>query len=59
MKVEELVETLKEFEGFDIEFVFSDGASEHGLNVRVFQNLSLADVGHSDKIVRLTGDENA
>ena len=57
MKAKELIELLREHEDFDVEFVFSDGVSPHGLNVRVFNNLSLADIGHSDKVVRLSGDE--
>ncbi len=57
MKAIELIKLLEGCEEFDVEFVFSDGSTPHGLNVRVFDNLSLADIGHSDKVIRLSGDE--
>ena len=59
MKSKELIEKLKEYEDFDVEFVFSEKPQEgdHFLTVRVFANIDICDVGHSNKVVRLSGDE--
>ena len=59
MKCKDLIEKLKEYEDFDVDFVFSEKPQEgdHFLTVRAFKNIDICDVGHSSKIVRLSGDE--
>lgn len=59
MKSKDLIEKLKEYEDFDVEFVFSEKPQEgdHFLTVRVFGNIDICDVGHNSKVVRLSGDE--
>ena len=59
MKGEELAEIAKHYEDFDFQFVFSDEPKEGDrfLNVRVFKNLVVSDVGYSGKVVQLDGDE--
>ena len=59
MKAKELIEKLKEYEDFDVDFAFSEKPQEgdHFLTIRVFKNIDICDVGHSSKIVRLSGDE--
>ena len=62
MKCKELIEKLKEYEEFDVEFVFSEKPKEGDcfrfLTIRVFENIDICDVGHSNKIVRLSGEES-
>ena len=59
MKGKELAEIAKHYEDFDFQFVFSDKPKEGDrfLNVRVFKNLVVSDVGYSGKVVQLDGDE--
>ena len=56
MKGRELKKLCEQYEDFDFEFSFTDGYSKFP-NVRTFKNLELCDVGHSDKVVVLEGDE--
>lgn len=56
MKGKELAEIAMTYEEFDFEFVFTDGYSKFP-NVRTFNNLELADVGYSDKVALLSGEE--
>lgn len=56
MKVSELIEKLSPYEDFDVEFVFTDGYSKFP-NVRSFAVEGVADIGHSDKVVLLSGEE--
>ena len=56
MKGKELAEIATKYEEFEFEFVFTDGYGKFP-NVRAFNNLELADVGHSDKVVLLSGEE--
>lgn len=56
MKVSELIEKLSPYEDFDEEFVFTDGYSKFP-NVRSFAVEEVADIGHSDKVVLLSGEE--
>ena len=56
MKGKELSELAMQYPDFEFEFVFVDGFGKFP-NVRSFNNLELADVGHSDKVVLLSGDE--
>lgn len=56
MKAKELIKLLEQNPDFDVEFVFSD-KSEHFMNLRSFDNLDVADIGYSSKVILLTGDE--
>lgn len=56
MKVSELIEKLSPYMEFDVEFVFTDGYSKFP-NVRSFAVEGIADIGHSDKVVILSGEE--
>lgn len=60
MKVSELIEKLSPYEEFEVEFevefVFTDGYSKFP-NVRSFAVEGIADIGHSDKVVLLSGEE--
>lgn len=56
MKAKELIKILEQNPEFEVQFIFSD-KSEKFLNLRSFENLELADVGHSSKVILLTGDE--
>lgn len=56
MKVSELIEKLSPYVEFDVEFVFTDGYSNFP-NVRSFAVEGIADIGHSDKVVLLSGEE--
>lgn len=56
MKGKELAEIAMQYPDFEFEFVFIDGFDKFP-NVRGFGQLVLADVGHSDKVVLLSGDE--
>lgn len=56
MKVSELIEKLSPYMEFDVEFVFTDGYSKFP-NVRSFAVEEVADIGHSDKVVLLSGEE--
>ena len=59
MKASELIEFIKEnkVEDYDIEFVFTDGYSTFP-NIRNFKIREINDVGHSDKVVSITGEES-
>lgn len=57
MKANKLIELLKPYEDFDVEFVFSEIVSEK-LNVRTFKDLEIADIGYSDKVVLISGEED-
>lgn len=56
MTGKELAELANQYEDFDFQFAFTDGCSKFP-NVRNFENLELCDIGHSDKVVILTGEE--
>lgn len=57
MKGKELAELAMQYEDFEFEFCFVDGATGHWINLRNFENLELCSIGHSDKVVTLTGEE--
>jgi len=59
MKGKELIEKLKGYEDFDIEFSFmeEDINNERGYTLRKFENITIDDVGHSSKIIKLGGEE--
>ncbi|MBO5373671.1 MAG: hypothetical protein J6A75_13280 [Lachnospiraceae bacterium] len=56
MSGKDLAKLCEQYADFEFEFVFTDGYSNFP-NVRSFDNLELCDVGHSDKVVLLTGEE--
>ena len=56
MKVSELLDKLSPYEDFEVEFVFTDGYSKFP-NVRSFNVEEITDIGHSDKVVLLSGEE--
>lgn len=53
----DLAKICEQYADFEFEFIFTDGNNGRFLNVRSFDNLELCDVGHSDKVVLLTGNE--
>lgn len=56
MKAKELIEKLKNYEDFDIEFHFTDGFSRFP-NIRRFSVDCVEDIGHSDKVIIISGEE--
>lgn len=56
MKVAELIELLKPYEDFDLEFIINEAPKGKCFDFRNF-SVELCDIGHSDKIVTLTGEE--
>lgn len=59
MKVAQLIEKLKGYEDFDVEFIFSEEPTNGSFfpTIRTFNNIDIGDIGHSDKRILLTGDE--
>ena len=53
----DLEQLCKQYPDFDFQFSFTDSYSKFP-NVRSFEKLELCDIGHSDKVVILTGEEN-
>ena len=56
MKAKELIAILKQNPDFDVVVTICDGGDKFP-NMRTFENIELADVGHSSKVIVLTGDE--
>ena len=56
MKAHELIAILQQHPEFDVVVSVADGGNRFP-NIRTFTNIELADVGHSDKVIVLTGDE--
>lgn len=56
MSGEEIMELAKMYPDYNFEFVFTDGYGKFP-NVRCFENLELGDVGHTERVVLLTGEE--
>lgn len=61
MKGKELIRLIEKygFEDFDFQFCFTDTPEEGDTypNVRTFKMTGVSDVGHSDKVVDLEGEE--
>lgn len=57
MKGSELEKLCQQYPDFEFEFIFTDGDNGKFLNVRHFEKLETADIGYSDKVVLLTGEE--
>jgi hypothetical protein len=53
----ELKKLCEQYPDFEFVFRISDGNNGKFLNIRDFSDLELCDVGHSDKVVVLTGNE--
>lgn len=58
MKVSELIEKLKGFEDFDIEFITTEN-TEKFPTITAYSITEIADIGYSDKVVVLEGVERA
>lgn len=60
MKGKELIEKLKDYTDFDIEFIFSEPPTNgcYFPTIRRFKDLEIGDIGHSDKVVLLSGEED-
>lgn len=56
MKVSELIKKILPYEDFEVQFIFTDGCSVFP-NVRSFEIEGIADIGQSDKMVLLSGEE--
>ena len=59
MKARELAEKLMEHPDFDVEFIFSEEFNKNDKwpTIRKFNNINISDIGHSDKIIILDGEE--
>lgn len=58
MTAKELADKLLEHPNFEVRFSFMEpDGSHYGFVVRTFENLSVSDIGHSDKVMILGGDE--
>lgn len=56
MTAQELIKILEKHPDFEVQFIFGD-TMQGVLDMRVLNNLDIADVGYSDKVILLTGDE--
>ena len=56
MKVKQLIEMLQDYEDFEVEFRITDGYSTFP-NIRTFSVNQLEDIGYSDKVIVLGGEE--
>jgi hypothetical protein len=56
MKGKELAELAMQYPDFEFEFCFTDGGNKFP-NIRNFDHLEVTDVGNSDKVIVLTGEE--
>lgn len=56
MKVKKLIEILENYKEFDVEFNFIDGYSSFP-NTRSFSINGISDIGYSDKVIILDGQE--
>ena len=61
MKAKELAEQLLKNPDFDIKFSFNEvedfKVSNWGIDVREFNNIKIGDIGYSNKVIVLDGDE--
>ena len=58
MKGKELAEQLLKYPDFDVVFSFSEkDNSEWGMTVRRWEDISVEDIGHSNKVLLLGGTE--
>lgn len=57
MKAKDLAEQLLKNPNFDVIFNIIDNGGSFGFTVRQFKNIDITDIGHSDKIIILGGEE--
>lgn len=57
MRVKNLINKLSKYEDFELEFVFVDALQER-YTLRSFKVDEITDIGHSDKVILLSGKEN-
>lgn len=61
MKARELAEQLLKNPDFDVKFSFNEiedfKVSNWGVDIREFNNISIGDIGYSDQVIILNGDE--
>lgn len=57
MKVSELIEQLKGCEDFEMEFLVAETVEGNFPNFRVFSVTEINDIGYSDKVIVLAGEE--
>lgn len=57
MRVKDLINKLSKYEDFELEFVFVDALQEC-YTLRSFKVDEITDIGHSDKVILLSGKEN-
>ena len=55
MKVKEFIEKLSDYADFDLEFCFVDATQER----YTLRSLEVTKVGHSDKVILLSGKERS
>jgi len=58
MEAKELAKKLLEHPDFDVVFSFSEiDNSSYGMSVRRFEDVEIHDIGYSDGVISLGGDE--
>lgn len=58
MKARELAEKLLQYPDFEVRFCFIEpDGSHYGISLRSFEDIDIADIGHSEKKIILGGDE--
>lgn len=58
MKAKELAEKLLRHPDFDVRFSFVErDNSRWGLTIRSFEDIDIIDIGYSDKVILLGGNE--
>lgn len=57
MRVKDLINKFSKYEDFELEFVFVDALQER-YTLRSFKVDEITDIGHSDKVILLSGKEN-
>jgi hypothetical protein len=59
MKAKDLANELLKYPDFEVSFSFGErDNSSWGYTVRQFDNISIGDIGHSDKVILLDGTES-
>ena len=58
MKAKELADKLLQYPDFNVSFSFMEpDGSHYGICLRSFNDIDIADIGHSDKVIVLGGEE--
>ena len=57
MKAKELAEQLLKNPDFDIVFNATENTEDFGVYIKNFENIKIIDIGYSDKIILLGGEE--